>query len=495
MTDTLDIQQDSNLAIVLPDSLPSRPTRLLLICHAESLQRRYGNLTLTDTGLTALGWEQSNALAEWLRTREQLDHVISSPQLRCRLTAQRVGQALGLSVVLESLFPMTPRPEWLIQPPPLRPDTPAQEAEANEYTAYQSKVIEAFNHTLSGRWGETTAIVVNPNAIVALLRRTFEGRHLSLALDDTGICELLLVDKRWQLAYANRREHLPRPVLSSSTVRAERPLDNDVRDQVALARQVYNQFAATIVPDEIGERAYTLSAQDKEFVQFSEIKEGQRVLEVGSGFGQLSMAFAKSGALEVVGVDVSPAMLERAEYLRLSSGDSEILRRVSYRLGPAHDLPFPDQSFDIVVCRLLLHHVVKLGRALLEFRRVLKTDGALLIAELAGSDDPVKRATQNAIESKRNPSHATIRTLDQYREQMNAAGFQIEKEKIVKRERSVKQWLDEVMVDKQTRQAVMEMLEASMETDAAELHVHEQNDEMMFEQRVVYLLAHRRSNE
>ncbi|MEZ4832961.1 MAG: histidine phosphatase family protein [Caldilineaceae bacterium] len=169
MTDAPDLQPSHKPILKLPATLPNRQTRLLLICHAESLQRRYGNLTLTDTGLTALGWEQSNALAEWLRTREQIDHLVCSPQLRCRLTAQRISQALGLPVVLESLFPMTARRDWLVQPP-LRHDPPEDNTDAVEYDGYLQRVMEAFAHTLSNRWGSTTAIVANPNAIVALLR-------------------------------------------------------------------------------------------------------------------------------------------------------------------------------------------------------------------------------------------------------------------------------------------------------------------------------------
>jgi ubiquinone/menaquinone biosynthesis C-methylase UbiE/broad specificity phosphatase PhoE len=482
-----DSHQRTLPVLELPESLPNRPTRLLLVSHAESLQRRYGNLTLTDTGLTAVGWEQSNALAEWLRTHEQVNHLISSPQLRCRLTAQRVSQSLGIPVVLESIFPISPRRDWLLQVPTGN-GTPEQQAEVAEYQTYYVKVIEAFNHILASRWGETIVVVTNPNAIAVLLRHLTGGR-LGLTVEDTGISELILVDRRWQLLYVNRREHLPRPVLNSATIRTEPPVDSDVRDQVAVARQLFNQIASSITLEELQERANTINAPDKDFVRFAEISEGQRLLEVGSGLGVMTLALAKTGALEVVGVDVSPAMLERAEYLRLSTGDTDMLRRVSYRLGPAHDLPFPGNSFDVVICRFLFHHIVKLDRTLVEFQRVLKPNGILLVAELAGSEDAVKRATQNAIESKRNPSHATIRTVEQYRDHLEAAGFVLERERTVKKERRLKNWLDEIVADKQTRQAVGEMLEASIETDAAGLNVHRQNDDLLFEHRVLYLAA------
>lgn len=478
--------QPSIATIDLPETLPNRPTRLLLISHAESLQRRYGNLTPTDTGLTALGWEQSNAVAEWLRTHEQIDHLVSSPQLRCRLTAQRISQALGLPITPASQFPTSPRRDWLIQVP--MGNSPEQVAERREYDAYVNKVIEAYSKILAAGWGQTTAVVTNPNAIVALLRY-LGGSQLSFHIEDTGISEATLVDRRWQIAYVNRREHLPRPTLTTSTSRNELPMDGDLRDQLALARQTYNHIASAISTEELQERARSISAPDKEMIRFAEIEEGQRLIEVGSGLGLMTLSLAKTGATEVVGVDVSPAMLERAEYLRLSTGDTDMLRRVSYRLGPAYDLPFPGNSFDLLICRMLLHHMSKLERTLNEFYRVVKPGGAALIIDLAGSEDPVKRATQNAIEGKRNPSHATIRTVEQYRSHLHAAGFTVEKEKITKVERRMSQWLDEIAADKQTRQAVNEMLEASIETDAAELNVHSHGDDLVFEQRIVSLLA------
>ena len=299
----------------------------------------------------------------------------------------------------------------------------------------------------------------------------------------------MLTDGRWQLAYTNRREHLPRPPLEAVLSRERPQIDTDLQEQITQAGRIYNQLAATFSTEDLLEKPDAGGLPDKEFLHFADIQNGQRVLEVGSGLGKMTLALAQTGAGETVGVDISPAMLERAEYLRLSTNDPDLLRRVNYRLAPAHDLPFSDNTFDVVLCRMILHHYVKLERPLREFLRVLKPHGVLVLAEVAGSEDPVKRATQNAIESKRNPSHVMIRTVDHYLDQLRAVGFEIEDEKVIKKERMVGAWLDELAVGKATRQAVLEMLEASIETDAAELHVHRKSDELVFDQRIIYLRA------
>ncbi|MEZ4832960.1 MAG: hypothetical protein R2873_13385 [Caldilineaceae bacterium] len=78
-------------------------------------------------------------------------------------------------------------------------------------------------------------------------------------------------------------------------MRAEAPVDSDVRDQVVLKRRVYNQIATSVSIEELTEQANATGAYDKDLVRFAEIDEGQRILEVGSGLGHLSMALAKTG--------------------------------------------------------------------------------------------------------------------------------------------------------------------------------------------------------
>ena len=222
--------------------------------------------------------------------------------------------------------------------------------------------------------------------------------------------------------------------------------------------------------------------------RFGEMEEGCRLLLAGAGSGRLALDLALAGVSEVVGVDVSPGMLEQAEFLRLATQDTR-LQGVNFRLAPVHALPFANGRFDVALCVHLLHHLAKPLPALRELYRVLPAHGKLILVEVNGSTDAVKRAAQNAIESKRNPTHATIRTKDQWIALLEQSGFQVEKEQSWVVERSASQWLDSIAVDDATRVAVIEMLEASIETDAAGLHVRRQNDELRFDVPVIALLA------
>ena len=106
--------------------------------------------------------------------------------------------------------------------------------------------------------------------------------------------------------------------------------------------------------------------------------DGARVLEVGCGPGHLSVELARQHRLEVTGLDLDPAMIARARAntdRALNRGGS----RPSFLVGDVAALAFPDQSFDLVVSTLSMHHWADPAAGLAEIGRVLRTGGRALI--------------------------------------------------------------------------------------------------------------------
>jgi SAM-dependent methyltransferase len=96
-------------------------------------------------------------------------------------------------------------------------------------------------------------------------------------------------------------------------------------------------------------------------------------LEIGSGTGYFSLNLMQLGIVErLTATDISPGMLQRlaatAEALGLEA------RTVATE---AEELPFEDESFDLVFGHAVLHHIPDLARAMAEFRRVLRPGGAI----------------------------------------------------------------------------------------------------------------------
>lgn len=104
--------------------------------------------------------------------------------------------------------------------------------------------------------------------------------------------------------------------------------------------------------------------------------KGQTVLDYGCGTGDNSVLIAYRGA-NVVGVDISPDLLELAEARMKLHNFSE---NTEFRVGSAHRLPFDDESVDVVFGIAILHHL-DLETSAKEVYRVLKKGGRAIFQE------------------------------------------------------------------------------------------------------------------
>jgi ubiquinone/menaquinone biosynthesis C-methylase UbiE len=100
-------------------------------------------------------------------------------------------------------------------------------------------------------------------------------------------------------------------------------------------------------------------------------------LEIGSGTGYFSLNLVQLGAIErLTATDISPRMLKRLSATAEALG----LGGVSTVATEAEQLPFDDESFDLVFGHAVLHHIPDLDRAFAEFRRVLRPGGTIAFA-------------------------------------------------------------------------------------------------------------------
>ena len=98
-----------------------------------------------------------------------------------------------------------------------------------------------------------------------------------------------------------------------------------------------------------------------------------RALEIGAGTGYFSLNLLRAGVVgEAVATDISPGML-----LRLRDSAAELGLAVETAACEAADLPFEDDSFDLVFGHAVLHHLPDLEGAFREFARVLRPGGVV----------------------------------------------------------------------------------------------------------------------
>lgn len=106
---------------------------------------------------------------------------------------------------------------------------------------------------------------------------------------------------------------------------------------------------------------------------------GQAVLDVGCGSGRYMLHALQRGAARVIGVDLSPEMLERAATeLAALQPDAE----VDLVQGSLAALPVPDARANLTICALVVGHLENLEHALAELHRVTRPGGTLLCSDV-----------------------------------------------------------------------------------------------------------------
>ncbi|MEO1552347.1 MAG: class I SAM-dependent methyltransferase [Pseudomonadota bacterium] len=112
------------------------------------------------------------------------------------------------------------------------------------------------------------------------------------------------------------------------------------------------------------------------------LSAGDRVLDLGCGEGRHVHGLYMLGHLDIVGIDLDPDSLKKAEdglaTLPKPAGDE--IAKVVFETGDATALRFEDDSFDAIICSEVLEHLPDYDAALTEMRRVLKPDGKLCIS-------------------------------------------------------------------------------------------------------------------
>lgn len=185
----------------------------------------------------------------------------------------------------------------------------------------------------------------------------------------------------------------------------------------ASVEQQFTQVAANYSASPI----HAAGADLAEMVRVARLSGDELALDAGCGPGHTALYFAPF-VRDVVAVDLSEAMLAQGQQLASERG----ITNVTFRLGDVEQLPFADDSFDLVTSRYSAHHWPHPAAALREFRRVLRPNGQLLLGDIVSFDDYTIDTHFQAIELLRDASHVRDHTLGQWLTLLEGAGFEVE---------------------------------------------------------------------
>jgi ubiquinone/menaquinone biosynthesis C-methylase UbiE len=138
-------------------------------------------------------------------------------------------------------------------------------------------------------------------------------------------------------------------------------------------------------------------------------KPGERVLDVACGTGIVArFAAATMATGHIVGLDINEGMLAVARSRSGGPGP-----HIEWREASALDLPFPDDSFDLILCQLGLQFFPDQPRALREMIRVLVPNGRLALSVFTAIErTPVTNALADALDQYLGPGASAVKHLE-----------------------------------------------------------------------------------
>lgn len=142
-------------------------------------------------------------------------------------------------------------------------------------------------------------------------------------------------------------------------------------------------------------------------------------MDIATGAGHMGMALA--GHVRFVdAVDLTKEMLVVAKEL----ADARNIKNIAFEIGDCSEIARSSEVYDLVTCRLGIHHFPDVAKFMNEARRILKFGGVLGIVD---SHLPQNDALDeiNRIQKIHDPSHVACLTKDQFKRELSAAGFEI----------------------------------------------------------------------
>lgn len=172
-------------------------------------------------------------------------------------------------------------------------------------------------------------------------------------------------------------------------------------------------------------------------VENLKLRAGDVVLDVAAGTGLVARALAPQ-VQKVVALDATPAMLEQGRRLSQQEG----LTNIVFKEGTAEHLPYPDDSFDIVTCRLGIHHFQQPEVQAKEMVRVCRPGGQVVVIDIASAEDEEVAALHNRLERVRDPSHTRALSPVELRHLAEGCGLGIVRSTMIDLIQNLRSWME-----------------------------------------------------
>ena len=208
------------------------------------------------------------------------------------------------------------------------------------------------------------------------------------------------------------------------------------------------------------------------------------VLDVACGGGIVVCGFARV-VKHATGIDLTPAMIDRAKQLQGEKG----LPNVTWKLGDVLPLPFPDASFTIVTSRFAFHHFVDPSAVLGEMKRVCAPGGRVVVADSAPAHD--KADAFNAMEKLRDPSHVRALPPEELKDLFRGHGLAEPRHTTYRLESDLESLLARSFPNPGDDDKIRDLFRASLADDALGINTRQEGHLIVYGFPVAVLVAER----
>ncbi|HLK88159.1 MAG TPA: methyltransferase domain-containing protein [Candidatus Binataceae bacterium] len=247
--------------------------------------------------------------------------------------------------------------------------------------------------------------------------------------------------------------------------------DSDRPDNLSLVQQQFRRQAEAYSTMKVVTDPRLLD----DMVEISGVRPDWRVLDVACGPGFVALAFA-ARCRRVDGIDATDRLLARAR----DEARRRAIANVAFMQGNVERMPFRAERFDLATCRFAFHHFAHPREVLAEMTRVLKPGGRMVIVDQTTSEDPAKSDYHNRVERLCDPSHARAIPVSEWDRMIADAGLEVAHCGRLRTSYDIESWMAHGGPPPERRARIIEMMEASLETDRSGLHVRRENGQIWF---------------
>ncbi len=250
----------------------------------------------------------------------------------------------------------------------------------------------------------------------------------------------------------------------------------------SLVQQQFGANAANYVVSTVHAKGASL----QRLVDVTKPKADWKGLDVATGGGHTAFAFAPHVS-HVTASDLTQQMLDQVQ----KQIDEKNIANVTTAIADAEALPFEDQAFDFVTCRIAPHHFPNIPLFVGEVHRVLKTGGVFALVDNISPDGDSTpgfseaelteaAATYNEFEKIRDPSHGRAWQPSDWRACVAQTGFDITHQEFMPKRMNFAAWCTNMSVADDLIPGLETMLRAAKPAFAAYIQPEDRDDGLGF---------------